>query len=157
MLSAKSGFSLFELLLVLAIFLLLATASLPIYRRWQTDAQVNESAAQLLSSLRLARSRSVAGDHGLASGVYLDINPIGPDRYVVYRGSSFSAPGRDASADQVVNLLPVLTLGSDLPSPDINFSRGLGLLPAAGQITIGHQVYGTRSISVNQFGAVTEN
>lgn len=154
------GFTLVELLITTGIFLLLAAVSLPIYSNLQISTQLNEHAAQITQTLRVAKERATAGYNDSAHGVYFNINPAGADKYVLYQGASYAT--RATAYDQEVlmdgsyyfgNSGFTLT-GTDI---DVNFSKTLGKPNNTGTLTINHNISGQRRVIVNAQGAVTEN
>jgi len=158
-LNREAGFTIVELLIVIALTAILAAAVSPIYGSLQVSAQLNESSAQAIQNVRTARERAAAGYNATAHGIYFDINS-GDDTITVYQGASYAA--RTSSFDQVISLDSAMTLsatgfsliGSDV---DINFSQGLGEPDNTGTVTITHDVSGSRDIVVNGLGLVEEN
>lgn len=145
----KSGFTLIELLIVMALIVLLAAAAVPIYSNFQTSSQLNESAAQVASTFRLARTLSVARQNNSSYGVY-----IGTDRIILFLGTSYvgrnPAYDRITALDSAISVVPSLSGGAT----EVVFSRAHGAPSAMGAITITHTTTGSRTISINALGAV---
>lgn len=153
------GFTLVELAIVIAITIILAVMSAPIYGSLQMRAQLGESSAQLVQSLRSARELAVAGQNSEAHGVYLDFDGVGSDSYLVYQGQSFVT--RDKNFDQRFALektLSFVNVNLKLANDDIdvNFSQGLGLPNNVGSFKLVHTAQGERVINVNSNGLVEE-
>ena len=159
MLDVSRGFTLVELLIVMSITLILVFASAPIYGSLQVKAQLDETTAQTIQTLRTARENSVARYHNSAHGVYFDINAGGNDNYILYQGDSYAT--RDADYDRTNILESVLSFANvDLvltgTGIDINFSEGLGKPNNIGSLNLTHDIEGAATISVNSFGKVEE-
>ena len=152
---ANRGFTLIELLMVLGIFFLLASLTLPIYSQLQGLSQLREETAVLNQMLQLVRSQSVARLNNSAHGVNFNANPSGQDQYILYQGESFLL--RDLNYDRIIDLSPTISLTVNLPTPDLNFSRGSGLPSSDGNIILTHELLNTGQVSINRFGLVTEN
>ncbi len=105
---STTGFTLVEFLLAMALMIILTAMALPLYSNLQTGAQLNESTAQLMQNFRLARALSVARSNDASYGVYLDINPPGPDRYIVFQGTTFAS--RTPAFDRVTPLTDTISL-----------------------------------------------
>ncbi|OGH58926.1 MAG: hypothetical protein A2725_04230 [Candidatus Magasanikbacteria bacterium RIFCSPHIGHO2_01_FULL_33_34] len=156
----NTGFTIIELLIVLGISIILATAAAPLYGSLQVSAQLNENSSLIIQSLRTARERSIAGYNNIQHGVFFDINTGAVDSYTLYQGSSYVA--RQTAYDRFITLDEPLSfssngfimIGEDV---DINFSTGIGRPNNAGIIILSHQVSGNRSIEVNYAGKIEEN
>ncbi len=151
------GFTMIELLLVIALSFILVIASLPIYGQLQVRAQLQETSAQIVQALRIARENSIARYGGNSHGVFFNINPNGSDSYIFYRGDSYAT--RDTAYDIVYTLDQALiitnlnfTLSGD--SIDINFSPGLGRPNNMGSFMLTHVVQGETIIRLNDLGSV---
>ncbi|MBU2542736.1 prepilin-type N-terminal cleavage/methylation domain-containing protein [Patescibacteria group bacterium] len=153
----SAGFTLVELLVVIGLGAILVGASAVIYSNWQVSAQLNESTAELTQNLRTARQRSVAGFNNSSHGIFLDIDPVGQDSYVLYQGSSYAT--RDGDYDRLIKfsqsmditVADFILIGNDV---DINFSQGLGQVINTGIITLTHSVEGSREVAVNELGVI---
>src|SRR3989339_252576 len=151
------GFTLVELSITIAIIIILAVVSAPIYGSLQVRTQLGESSAQIVQALRGARELSVAGYKSQAHGIYLNFNNLGADSYVAYQGLSYAA--RDTAYDQVFVLEKALSfvnvdLNQDSGDIDINFSQGLGLPNSQGSFKLAHGAQGVKTISINKKGKV---
>ena len=156
----KRGFTLVEMLIVIAIMIIIASAAVPLYGSLQVKAQIGESTSQIVQAVRIARANAISGYNSTSSGIYFFINPVGADSYVLYQGSSYS--NRDTSFDQTMvldNALSIVNAGFVLTSGsiDINFARGSGRPSNVGSLTLVHSVQGTSTISLNYLGRVQQN
>jgi prepilin-type N-terminal cleavage/methylation domain-containing protein len=145
----SSGFTLIESLVVIALILVFAAASSPLYGNLYASSQLNEAALQIVQTLRTARERSVSGFGNAGHGVYFERNEPGDDAYVLYRGTSFA--GRDPAFDVATTLDSPLSLSGTM---DIHFTQGIGAPSVMGTITVTHTVFGQRVIRVGGFGLV---
>ena len=83
------GFTLVELLVVIALTLIIAAAAIPIYGNLQVSSQLNENTSQIIQALRTARERSLAGFNNEAHSVEFQ-----SDRYILSPGSDYERPRR---------------------------------------------------------------
>lgn len=149
--SAKRlGFTLVELLIVIGIGVIITASAMPIYSNFQSGTQVNESATQLLQTVRLAKMRSEQRVNNSAHGVRF-FQTQNQDSYVLYQGASYVT--RDAAYDRRVVLDNVLNLTSS-GGLDISFQPGSGVPSASSMITITHSVHGSQTIQIHENGLI---
>lgn len=156
----KRGFTLVEMLIVVAIMIIVASAAVPLYGSLQVKAQVGETTSQIIQSIRIARANAVSGYNSTSSGVYFFIDPAGADSYTIYEGGSYVS--RDTTYDQVnvldnalsINNINFVLTGNSI---DINFARGSGKPSNVGSLNLTHSVQGASTISLNNFGMVQQN
>lgn len=129
--------------------MVLAAAASPIYGNLQVSTQLNEASAQITQDLRLAREQSRAGVNSAAHGIKFATN-----QYTIFQGASYAA--RDSAYDRVNTFSDALSIATTFTNDEIVFSAGTGAPSAAGVVTITHTVSGSRIITVNTSGAVTE-
>jgi len=153
----KKGFTVLELLIVIAIGIAMASMAIPIYGGLQTRAQSEESAAQMVQVLRTAKVRAEGGFNDVSHGVYFDINAASDDRYILYQGGSYAT--RVSSYDQTFVLMPVLSIenidlsltGSDI---DINFLQGNSEPNNIGEFRINHESDNSKIVEIRNFGKI---
>lgn len=144
------GFSLVELILVVALIGIISVAGGPAWTRLLTTTQIEETNAQLVQTLRLARSRSTAGLNQAVHGIYIESN-----QYTLYQDSSspYSYATRDPQYDRVTNIDESVSLSSTIVSNDINFNS-IGQPNNSGIITITHYASDSLNITINQLGLI---
>jgi len=147
------GFSLPELLIVIVLILFMGTMAVSIYGNLGPSSSLNESTSLIIQTLRIARARSVAGLNDDSHGVSFQINPTGPDSFILYEGSVFDL---NDTKNRVNLLTNDLTISTTLPGNDINFLQITGEPSNFGTVTLTHSVNGTRVISINSLGFVEE-
>jgi type IV fimbrial biogenesis protein FimT len=149
----RSGFTIIELLVVIAIMVILASAAVPIYGNFQVSAQLNESSAQIVQSMRIARQKSIARTQAGAWGVFFNISG-GDDQYILYQGTSYAV--RDTDFDRSVTLDSAIALSTTIAGAEVNFSMGRGLPSATGDVVMTHSTGESRTVNVNSFGKIEE-
>jgi prepilin-type N-terminal cleavage/methylation domain-containing protein len=148
----SKGFTLVELLIVIGITLVLASATIPIYGNLQVSGQLNDTEDRIIQTLRTAQGRSEARLNNSSHGVYFEINTSRADRYILYQGDSYAT--RDTSYDRAETPSASITFSTTLSGSDVSFSKGLGAPNATGTITLTHDIQGTRSVVINSLGTV---
>jgi len=148
----RLGFTLVELLMVIAISLILAVVAVPIYGSLQVKSQINESTSLLIQNLRISKEKSMARFSDSAHGI-----KFFSDSYVAYQGNSYST--RTASYDRNFDLGGEVELQWSLSgsgqSDEVNFSKGLGNPDMVGTIEVASQTIGSsKTIEINEIGTV---
>jgi len=147
------AFTLIELLIVMAVMVILAVATIPIYGNLQVSSQLNDASSEIIQFLRTAQQESMARYNTAAHGVKLQA-----DRYILYQGSTHALRDSDYDRETILDSSMELSwsLSGTGQSDEVNFSKGLGMPDMTGTITLTHDVQGTRIISVNSYGKVEE-
>lgn len=154
---AKKGFSLPEVIFVIAILLLFAASFAPISGSMGTSAQIDDAADFLVANARLARARSVARFSNATHGMYFDTSSS-PHRYILYQvpdGAPIAYGNRDTTYDYIVKLAPSVTFAA-IPSPglDLYFLRSIGVPSGAISIELSHSAGTSRTVVINNLGAI---
>jgi prepilin-type N-terminal cleavage/methylation domain-containing protein len=152
------GFSLTELLIVVAIMLVLVVTAVPLYNNLHVESQLDDVASGLVSALRGARINSVARVNNSTYGLYVDSSAV-PQQFVVYEVSAGVTPvifGNRIVPNDVPTTLPSsLSISTTIPGGDISFQKGTGQASDTGSptITVMHASGEFREITINPIGA----
>lgn len=125
----KSGFSLIEVLLSVAIVSLLVFAAIPLIMPAYYRHQLSESVGRTQGFLRTAHRYAQAGYYDNAWGVFYETDTV-PNKIYIFRGSDFQQ--RDQSFDEIYSLNNSISI-EGFPEEGIVFGRGTGQ-------TDGHQI-----------------
>jgi len=140
----NNGFTVFELMLVIALIGILAGISVPAYQSLQINNNLNMAANIIVQSLRQAQTlaRGVDGDDSW--GGYIQSGKI-----VIFKGGSFT--GRDSEFDKSFEF-PLSIISSGLQ--EIVFDKFSGQPQTAGIITLTASNNQTKTIEVNEKGTI---
>ena len=144
MLNDKCGFTLTELLIVIGVVSIIAAAVIPIPGNLFVSGQLNETASQVIQTIRTAQTRSVSGFNDSAHGVR-----ILSDGYVLFQET-------DSLFDREVKVDEAVSLTTNLAGNEVLFSKGLGAPNATGIITLSHNTGRSIIITVNPLGTAKE-
>lgn len=145
------GFSLLEVLLVVALLAILASSGVGYYRSTAVQIQLKSFANGLVTDMQYARSRSVNGENSLKWGVHV-VNGTN-DYYEI-----FSTPTDYADATKSVYATTTAPKGvtfsdpADSTSKDIIFSRIAGTTTATSVSVLGET--GTIVATVTAYGVI---
>lgn len=129
-----AGFTLVELVVVIAIAVLLGGLAIPALRVAQKNSELEDAAQLLQSTLRLAQSRTLGAEAASQYGVFFD-TAASPDQYILFRGATYAT--RDVAADEP----RVLPQGVEIslitiPGSETVFARVTGAVVNAGSVTL---------------------
>ncbi|MDD5110526.1 MAG: prepilin-type N-terminal cleavage/methylation domain-containing protein [Patescibacteria group bacterium] len=154
--SLVRGFTLVELLVVMAVLVALAVLIVPLYANLQTERQAATAAEGVVSTLREAQARAMAGDGDRTWGVYFFDDPAGHgDQFVLFRGENYA--GRDASYDLVTALddslaFSAVSLGG---GNEVVFGKVRGTTANTGSVTLTSTQGESVTVAVNSAGTVS--
>lgn len=146
----NSGFTLIELILVIAITLILVAAASPVYGNFLVSTQLNESSIQIVQLLREARNQSISRQGDSSYGVFFASSNV-----TSYKGDSYAM--RDVSYDYIFVLDNGVSISTTLSGNEVSYSKGLGVPTSTGTVTITHSTTGTRAVEIGSFGTVEIN
>jgi prepilin-type N-terminal cleavage/methylation domain-containing protein len=147
----KSGLTLVEVLVALAIILILASVSLPMLGNWPFKVQTSSANAQLVQMIRLTRERSMARLNNQNQGIFFDNKS-----YTVFQGDSYA--NRQANYDVKTSLDKGLNLSWELTGSgganEIVFNQD-GVPSRQGKIILVSLAGEGSEININQLGIIS--
>ncbi len=148
--ASNKGFTLLELLIVIGLTVSIVAVSVPMYENLHTSTKLDEGLAQIMSEIRLAREKSMAGINNEGHGVYFD---PGNNKLVQFEGASYAARNTDNDRELIVD--SNIIMSTTIVFNEINFERGNGVPDAVGQVELSLNEK-SRTIEINDFGIVLE-
>jgi prepilin-type N-terminal cleavage/methylation domain-containing protein len=146
----NKGFTIIELLMVVALVVVLSSISMPMYGQFQSETQVKEVSVDIVQALRLAREKSMAAINGDSYGVYIKTGTS--PNLILYKGPYYEA--RDENFDQPIPVNRNIIFATE-SLQDVRFDPGTGETPTPGKIIISNSRT-SKSININRFGIVME-
>lgn len=142
----QRGFSFLQVLLVIGLFMVMASLTVPSLYQWQTGVQINTIATEIGQNLRRAQVKAMSGFNNSNWGIYFSNNS-----YTIFIGSSYD--GRDQSWDEDYLVSSSITMINDF-SDEIIFSQNTGLPSTSGEITLSNLSGEVISITINELGVI---
>lgn len=129
------GFTIVELLVVVAIVFILAISAVPGLRNFRLASDLENSAEEMINVLRLAQQKTVSSEGASSWGIYFSTS-TSPHQYTLFKGESYSS--REASADEVHKISSdVLISGVNLGGGfEVVFNRISGISQQQGTISL---------------------
>lgn len=97
----KKGFTLIEIIIVLAIVAILMGLASPVFRIFQKESDLNNSAEAIVNTLRLSQSKTLASEGAAQYGIYFSTS-TSPHQYILFKGTDYAS--RDTAFDEVRQL-----------------------------------------------------
>jgi len=142
--SQKNGFTLLELLLVLALMSVLAVIAAPMYLSLQAENEINITSTTIADVLRRAQLKAQAVDGDSAWGV-----EIKNESLTIFKGSNFN--NRNQTFDEIFSLASTINLTG---LSEIIFSPLSGLPNTSGQINLTHLDGRQSQLTINSLGII---
>lgn len=95
------SFTLIEVLVVVGVLVILLAISVPAFKIFNKESDLNNSAEEIINTLRLAQSKALASQEASQYGVYFSTT-TSFQQYILFKGASYAT--RATSSDVIYNL-----------------------------------------------------
>ncbi|MFH1820488.1 MAG: prepilin-type N-terminal cleavage/methylation domain-containing protein [Candidatus Nealsonbacteria bacterium] len=132
----KKGFTILEVLIVVAILVILVAIAVPAYHIFLKGSDLNSSTEEIISILRLAQVRTLSSENDSSWGVYFSTSTV-PHQYTLFQGLSYVS--REPLADEVYQVSKSIEIESMSVAGggnEIVFDRIVGTTAKFGQISL---------------------
>jgi Tfp pilus assembly protein FimT len=99
----EKSFTLVEILTIVGILIVLTTLSVPAFRFFQKESDLNNSVEEIINTLRLAQNKTLSSEGASQWGVYFSTTTT-PHQYTLFKGTSYNDVLRDSSFDEIHKL-----------------------------------------------------
>jgi len=140
------GFNLVQVLLVLAIFMIIASFAIPSLYQLQTGVQIDTVASEMSHNLRRAQIRALSGFNDSNWGVYWQERS-----YTIFAGDSFVARDQDWDEDYLIT--GSVLISNDL-GDEIIFTKQTGEPDTAGSIILTNHANETSTVYISELGVI---
>jgi prepilin-type N-terminal cleavage/methylation domain-containing protein len=139
----KSGFTIIELLIVIAIMTIIGAVFLPVSIDYQQRNDLDVAQTTFAQSIRRAQQMSMSGEGDSQWGVNMITGNI-----VIFKGSTYA--GRDTTFDENYSISTSITNSGQT---EYDFSKTTGTPAQVGAVTFVNGNY-QKTVSVNAYGVV---
>lgn len=146
----RSGLSLLEVLIVIAILAILSTASVGVFRNFVKNVELESTAKQIVFDLKTMQAKAIAGEDALKWGIRF-VNST-DDYYQTFSTATDYASG---TVKDTVYLQSGITFSSPAEgfNTDIIFNRVNGTISANTSVTI-QSADGSKTVNVTLVGNI---
>jgi len=95
------GVTLVELVVVIGILVILTLMSVPVFRFFQKESDLNNNTEEIINTLRFAQNKTLASERASQYGVYFD-STTSTHQYTLFKGTDFAS--RNSSSDEIHKL-----------------------------------------------------
>ncbi len=146
------GFTLVEVIIVVALFSLVVAFSFPFVKSYNTRQILDGTSDELYSSLRRVQSQAMNGDNSSRWGIHW-----GSDEYIIFSGDDYDA--RDTDEDMIVEYAGSITItpsisGSAPYTTDVIFHQLTGETDTTGTITVENTTGESMSFTISSRGQI---
>ena len=138
------GFSLFELIVVIAIVGILFTFGSPVYQRIYTRNDLDTAAETIAMGMRRAATLSRGVSNDTTWGVSISVGEM-----IIFSGSSFAS--RDSALDETFELSPSIT---STGLTEVTFGRVSGRPNQTGATILTSTLNEVRTVEINTLGRI---
>lgn len=153
--SNNKGFSLIELIVVIAVIGIIAGIGFTVQGRFLVDTYLDTNTDQIAQALRIAQTRAMTGFNDDSWGVYFDdIN----NKIVLFKGTTYAT--RDTSFDVETQFPTALSLSSislNGGGSEIVFDKLTGASSKYGSVQLSNNINESNTISVSATGLIALN
>lgn len=150
------GFTIVELLTVIAIFLIIYGIAAQIFPVFQKEGELSNSTEKIINILRLGQSKTLASEGASRYGVYFD-TATNPHRYILFKGANYAS--REVNSDEVheisksVEIYEIILGGGQ----EVVFSRLTGEIANSGKVSLRLKSDNskTKTIGIQSSGKIT--
>lgn len=145
--SITSGFTMVEILVVIALLGILVGLSIPFYQSFQVSSQLDTTAFEIVQTLRLAQAKAITGENDENFGVHFE-----SQKFVLFKGSIYQSAD---SANEVTEIPKTLNVFTSF-GQNIIFSRIKGETSPGGTVTIRSDINESKTIQINVKGNIDQ-
>lgn len=128
------SFTLVEVLVVVGILIILLAASIPAFQFFKKGSDLDNTAEEIINTLRLAESETLASKGSSQYGVYFATSSS-PQQYILYKGVSYGA--RDVQFDKIYSLPKSVSISEiDFSGSEVVFEKITGQATQYGNIVL---------------------
>ncbi|MBI5413187.1 hypothetical protein HZA42_02445 [Candidatus Peregrinibacteria bacterium] len=153
--SQKAGITMLEIIVVVTVIVIIAAGTFSIFSSFMANTYVDDTAQEIVYTLRKANTNTIARYYDLRWGVYFDDTA---KSFTLFAGESYAA--RNAQHDVATNLPASVTLSQisfNGGGKEVVFRKIAGDTTRYGSLKVQSTGGRERTITINQLGQIEIN
>ncbi|MBU1177358.1 MAG: prepilin-type N-terminal cleavage/methylation domain-containing protein [Patescibacteria group bacterium] len=120
----KQGFTLIEIIIVIAVIFFLVSTSIVSYRYFEKSTELEKTTQNIITTLKLAQAKTTSSEEASQYGVHFE-----NDKYILFKGDEYQPESEDNKIYNISNRL-------EIEGNDIIFQRISGKTEQNGNVSI---------------------
>lgn len=157
----QKSFTLFEVLIVVAILVVLTVIALPNFRFFGKESDLNNSTEEIINTLRLAQNKTLASEDASKYGVFFD-DSTDPHQYTLFKTLPplFDYVSRDINSDEIHQIsksVEIYEINLAGGGQEVVFNRLTGETDQFGRVSLRlkSDFSKTRTVGIGSSGKIT--
>jgi len=151
MINFKKGFTVIELLIVIAVLGIILSIVLPQFSKIKENQVLKNGVADVLSSINKARSQTLSSLNSSEYGVHFQ-----SDRVIIFKGTSFDSGAGDNETINIISPATISTITILGGGEDIYFNRLSGTPSTTGSVVVSSANF-SKTIVISATGTASVN
>ncbi len=147
----SNSFTLIESLIIFGIFIILTAITVPLFRFFEKETDLNNSTEEIINVLRLAQNKTLASEGDNQYGVHFESN-----KYVLFKGISYNPSATDNEIYNLSMRVEIYEIDLTGGGTEVIFDRITGVTSQFGKISLRlkDNISKIRQISINSSGEI---
>lgn len=125
------GFTLVELLITVGILAVLMIMAVPAFQFFRGESELNETAEEIINTLRLAQNKTLASEGASNYGVHFE-----GDKFVLFKGTSYDPLAPDNDTHNLRKRLEIYEISLAGGGSEIIFEKLIGTTSQSGSVSL---------------------
>jgi len=146
------GVTLIELLVVVGIFIILTAISVPAFRYFQRESDLNNSTQEIINTLRLAQNKTLASEKESNYGVHFET-----EKFVLFKGTSYNPSAANNEIHNLPKNVEIYEISLAGGGAEVVFERLTGETNQSGKVSLRlkSDFSKTRTVGIESSGKIT--
>jgi len=127
----KQGFTLIEIIIVIAVIFFLVSVSIVSYRYFEKTTELEKTTQNIITTLKLAQAKTTSSEEASQYGVHFE-----NDKYILFKGDGYQLESEDNKIYNIANRLEIYDIDLSGEGSDVVFQRINGKTEQNGNVSI---------------------
>jgi len=127
----KQGFTLIEIIIVIAVIFFLVSVSIVSYRYFEKTTELEKTTQNIITTLKLAQAKTTSSEEASQYGIHFE-----NDKYISFKGDAYQPESEDNKIYNISNRLEIYDIDLSGEGSDVVFQRISGKTEQNGNVSI---------------------